>query len=167
MLQRSILYLKRKLCWWQELRRRHGGTTSLRLLGAERRPPTSDPTERHLAGRYGTLRSEVTRLTAADPDLARPLVAGLPYSRAEAVYAARDEMATTLVDVVTRRTRCHLIDRAATVVAAPGIADLLGTELGWSDTERDRQVAEYLALAAREVAAADGRTSSPSRASSV
>ena len=79
---------------------------------------------------------------------------GLPYLRAEAVYAARHEMATTLVDVLTRRTRAHLLDRAATVDAAPDVASLLAAELGWDAAERDRQLAEYLELAAKEQAAA-------------
>jgi glycerol-3-phosphate dehydrogenase len=42
-------------------------------------------------------------------------VPGLAYLRAEAVFAVRHEMATTLDDVLTRRTRAHLRDRAATL----------------------------------------------------
>ena len=75
---------------------------------------------------------------------------GLPYVRAEAVYAVRHEMATTLVDVLTRRTRAHLFDRAATVAAAPDVAQLLATELGWDAAEAERQLADYHDLAARE-----------------
>ena len=41
------------------------------------------------------------------------------------MYAARHEMATTLIDVLTRRTRAHLFDRPATLAAAPDVADLL------------------------------------------
>ena len=56
--------------------------------------------------------AEVEALVAADPSLGEPLVPGLPYLRAEAVYAVRHEMATTLDDVLLRRTRAHLLDRA-------------------------------------------------------
>ena len=62
-------------------------------------PPDGTPAA-HLAGRYGTLAGEVEALVAADPSLGEPLVAGLPYLRAEAVYAVRHEMATTLDDVL-------------------------------------------------------------------
>jgi glycerol-3-phosphate dehydrogenase len=63
-------------------------------------------------------------------------------------------MATTLVDVLTRRTRAHLLDRTATVDAALDVASLLAVELGWDAAERDRQLAEYLELADQEQAAA-------------
>ena len=49
---------------------------------------------------------------------------GLPYLRAEAVHAVRHEMATTLDDVLARRTRAHLFDRAASLAAAPAVAAL-------------------------------------------
>ena len=52
--------------------------------------PTRPPT---CAGRYGTLAADVEALIDADPALAEPLVPGLPYLAAEAVYAARHEMA--------------------------------------------------------------------------
>ena len=57
-----------------------------------------------------------------DPELAAPLVAGLPYLRAEAVYAARYEMARTVDDVLTRRTRARLLARDASAAAAADVA---------------------------------------------
>ena len=42
---------------------------------------------------------------ATDAGLARPLIDGLPYLRAEVVFAARYEMAQTVDDVLSRRTR--------------------------------------------------------------
>ena len=116
------------------------------------RRPTLGTREAHLGDRYGTLTAAIDELIAKNAELAQPLVQGLPYLRAEAVYAARHEMATTLVDVLTRRTRVHLLDREATLGAAPGIADLLADELGWDDTERRRQLADYHELVAKEEA---------------
>ena len=83
------------------------------------------------------------------------LVVGLPYVRAEAVYAVRHEMATTLDDVLARRTRVHLFDRAAALAAAPAIADLMAGELGWSTAETARQVDSYRAMCEAEQAAGD------------
>jgi glycerol-3-phosphate dehydrogenase len=108
----------------------------------------------HLARRYGSEAAEVKALIALDPSLSEPLVPELRYMRAEAVYAARREMATTLVDVLARRTRAHLHDRAACLAAAPDVAALLGRELGWSAAEVVRQVDDYRAMCAAEVAAA-------------
>ena len=86
------------------------------------------------------------------PRSGEPLVPGLPYLRAEAVYAVRHEMATTLDDVLTRRTRAHLFDRPATAAAAESVVELLAAELGWDDAERARQLADYRALVATEEA---------------
>jgi glycerol-3-phosphate dehydrogenase len=127
----------------------------LRLLGAERlETAPAGSVEAHLIGRYGSLATEIEALVAADPDLGEPLVPGQPYLRAEAIHATRHEMALTLDDVLVRRTRAHLFDRAATVAAASGVADLMAGELGWDPAERQRQLDAYLALCAREEEAA-------------
>jgi glycerol-3-phosphate dehydrogenase len=136
-----------------DARRRRCRTKRLRLLGAEGyHPPPEGTPAAHLGGRYGTLSGEVEALVAADPSLGAPLLPGLPYLRAEAVYAARHEMATTLTDVLLRRTRAHLFDRPLAVEQAPAIAAVLAAELGWDDAEAERQVADYRELAAAEEA---------------
>jgi glycerol-3-phosphate dehydrogenase len=128
-------------------------TKRLRLLGADGyvRPPEGTP-EGHLGSRYGTLAAEVQALVTADPSLGEALFPGLPYLRAEAVYAVRHEMATTLEDVLLRRTRIHLVDRPLAVELAPFVAELIGGELGWDGPTTMRQVAAYRGLAAAEEA---------------
>jgi glycerol-3-phosphate dehydrogenase len=127
------------------------------------RSPAADasPLERHLANRYGTEAPLVEALLREDPSLAAPLVPGLPYVRAEAIHAARHEMARTLDDVLLRRTRAHLFDRDATLTAAPAIARLLAAELGWDEAETDRQLAAYAERCRREVDAAATVTGAP------
>lgn len=130
-------------------------TKRLRLLGAQRGVDHNAGTHgSHLAGRYGTLAADVRALIAADPSLGEPLVDGLPYVRAEAVYAVRHEMARSLDDVLTRRTRARLFDRPATVAAAPQVAALLAGEFGWDDAETERQLQLFLAACAAEDLAA-------------
>ena len=135
-------------------RSRRSQTKHLRLFGGEGiDPPVAalEPsTHEHLAGRFGTEADTVRALVADDPHLGEPLVAGLPYLRAEAVYAARHEMAHTLDDVLSRRTRARLLARDDSVRAAPAVADLLASELGWSPSERDAHVASYRAAIATE-----------------
>ncbi len=129
-------------------------TKHLRLFGGDGVDPPVAALEpsvhEHLAGRFGTDASTVLALVAADPHLGEPLVAGLPYLRAEAVYAARHEMARTLDDVLSRRTRARLLARDGSARAADAVADLLAPELGWSPTERDEQVASYRAAVGTE-----------------
>jgi glycerol-3-phosphate dehydrogenase len=134
-------------------------TKGLKLLGAGRRSKPDGSTQSNLIHRYGTLAAEVTALASSDASLAEPLVPGLAHTRAEAVYAVRHEMALTLDDVLTRRTRARLFDRPATVAAAPAVAALLATELGWDSAETERQVAAFVALCDEEVVA--GRTAEP------
>jgi len=135
----------------------------IRLLGrGARRTPTKRLRLRgsgirgtdHLTRRYGTEAPEVRALIESNPSLAEPLVTDLPYLRAEAVYAVRAEMATTLDDVLARRTRALLLDRAATVAAAPEIAELLAPELGWSPAEVAAQVEALRGAAERNGAPA-------------
>jgi glycerol-3-phosphate dehydrogenase len=126
-------------------------TTDLRLLGAT---ATHVPSDDHLLSRFGTEAPLVAALAAEQPELARPLVRGLPYLAAEAVWAARHEQATTLADVLERRTRARLLDLRATVAAAPEVAALLAPELGWDAEEQSRQVRSFRASAAREWSAA-------------
>ncbi len=118
-----------------------------------RRRAPATPTWPTATGRVGA----IDALIAGDASLGAPLVEGLPYERAEAVHAVRAEMATTLTDVLTRRTRAHLLDRAATVAAAPAVAELLAGELGWDADETARQLAAYVALAEHEQAEARER----------
>jgi glycerol-3-phosphate dehydrogenase len=103
-----------------------------------------------LAARYGADARDVAGLAREDDSLAEPLIPGLEYSRAEAVYAARNEMACTLDDVLSRRTRARLLARDATGAAAEAVAALLATELGWDDAEQRRQVEHYRSLVTAE-----------------
>ena len=128
-------------------------TKHIRLLGADGfEEPAGDGLDAHLLRRYGTLARDLSGLIATDPDLGRPLVAGLPYVRAEAVYAGRHEMARSVTDVLSRRTRAGLLDEAASAAAARDVADLLAPELGWDAAETARQAAAYRSLVAHESA---------------
>ncbi len=107
----------------------------------------------HLARRYGGEATALMADIAEHPELAEPMVEGLPYLRAEARHAARAEMATTLVDVLSRRTRALLLDRNATRRAAPAVAADVAPLLGWDEAEIARQVAAFEAVVDAELAA--------------
>ncbi|MDQ3896080.1 MAG: glycerol-3-phosphate dehydrogenase/oxidase [Actinomycetota bacterium] len=139
-------------------------TKTLALHGSRGQDAVDDE---HLRTRYGSDAPEVAALVAADPSLGEPLVAGQPYLKAEAVYAARSEMVVELDDIFSRRTRARLFARDATVDAAEDVAALVAGRLGWSAEEQARQVERYRASveAEREAirspgpAAADRRVS--------
>jgi glycerol-3-phosphate dehydrogenase len=133
-------------------RRSRSHTKHLPLHGAQGFEHTTWP--QHLVDRYGGDAGAVVALADGDPHLCEPLVPGLPYLRAEAVYAVREEMARTVDDVLSRRTRARLLARDATGDAADDVAALLGHELGWSADEERRQAQEYRAAVERERSAA-------------
>jgi glycerol-3-phosphate dehydrogenase len=93
--------------------------------------------------------TDVLRLSEAD-HLDGPLVEGLPYRKAEAIYAVREEMATTLDDVLSRRTRSRLLGRDATAAAADDVARLIAPELGWDEDRISREVATFRAALEHE-----------------
>jgi glycerol-3-phosphate dehydrogenase len=140
-------------------RRTRCRTKKLAVIGAEGYEAPTETMEpslhAHLGGRYGTEATAVLDLVAADPDLEDVLVPGLPYLRAEAIHAVRTEMARTLDDVLSRRTRARLLARDASAAAAESVALLIGPELGWDADESARQVEAYRASIIRERTSAE------------
>lgn len=117
-------------------------TADLRLHGVGTWRPSAER-ETHLYRRYGEDAARVGALIDADATLGEAPIDGLAYLGAEFVFAAREEMATTLIDLLARRTRAHLEDARATLAAAPRVADLVAGELAWTREECARQVREY------------------------
>ncbi|MEO6988264.1 MAG: glycerol-3-phosphate dehydrogenase/oxidase [Aquihabitans sp.] len=127
---------------------RRSQTKNLKLRGAdgfEALEDSTDPLVAHLADRYGGETATLLAMIESDPSLAEPLVAGLPYVRAEAVYAARYEMARTVDDVLSRRTRARLLARDASAAAAADVALLIAPIVGLTADEVDAQVSAYRA----------------------
>lgn len=107
-------------------------------------PAGSEPSvHAHLTSRYGTEAGEIQMILDTDTRLGEPLVPGLPYLRAEATWAVRAEMATTLDDVLSRRTRARLLARDASAAAAEDVARLIAPMLGWSRDDLIREVRSY------------------------
>ncbi|HET7719299.1 MAG TPA: glycerol-3-phosphate dehydrogenase C-terminal domain-containing protein, partial [Acidimicrobiales bacterium] len=111
------------------------------------------PLRDRLVNRYGSDARVIIDMVVADPALGEPLVSGLPYLRAEARFAAEQEMVLSLDDVLSRRTRARLLARDASAEAADSVAALIAGPLGWSPDEQRRQVEQYRASVAAERAA--------------
>lgn len=93
--------------------------------------------------------AEAIQTLAQDQLLASPLHEALPYMAAEVVWAARNEMARTVEDVLARRTRALFLNaRAASDMAEP-VASLLASELGRDEAWIEAQVKIFRALAAQ------------------
>lgn len=127
-------------------------TRTWRIHGSGRRRPlpVEPSVAQHLWSRYGTDSTFVADLITADPALAEPLVPGLAYLRAEVVWAVRHEMATTLDDVLARRTRAILFDRRGALEAAPEVARLMARVLGWDETRTRSEIDKFTSLCDHE-----------------
>ena len=97
---------------------------------------------------YGSDALEIEKLIAADPALGEPLHSALPYVKAEVVWAAREEMARTVEDVLARRTRALFLNARAAIEMAPTVADILATELSWDERRKLGEIASFRELAA-------------------
>jgi glycerol-3-phosphate dehydrogenase len=120
------------------LRRRRSRVTS------DRKPTTLAPdVARRLYRIYGANWEAIAGLVADEPSLGDPVILGIDVLRAEIVFAARHEMARTLLDVLARRTHVAMLDRDQARSAARDVAQLMARELGWDDAEIARQIQAF------------------------
>jgi glycerol-3-phosphate dehydrogenase len=96
---------------------------------------------------YGTDAVAIRGLIAESPKLGEQLDGELPYLAAEVVWAAREEMARTVEDVLARRTRALFLNAKAAVRMAPRVADLMARELGYDAAWQAQQVTAFTELA--------------------
>ncbi|TGE25594.1 glycerol-3-phosphate dehydrogenase/oxidase [Hymenobacter aquaticus] len=117
-------------------------TAHLPIHGAQ---PTADHSA-HLSV-YGSDQPALRRLMTEQPELAEKLDEALEFYKAEVVWAARQEMARTVEDVLARRVRVLFLDARAALRVAPTVAALLARELGRDDAWQQQQVADFSQLA--------------------
>jgi glycerol-3-phosphate dehydrogenase len=91
---------------------------------------------------YGTDAEKILVIASESDELAKQLHPDLPYIAAEVVWAAREEMARTVEDVLARRTRALFLNSRAAIAMAPKVASILARELGkdqaWAEDEVKR-----------------------------
>lgn len=117
-------------------------TRSVRLHGAPERAGAASA-----LSRYGTEAEEISRMWASDPQTATLLDPALPFTHAEVIFAVRQEMARTVEDVLSRRTRALLLDAKAAQRSAPAVAKLLAAELGQGSDWIERETRRFIQLA--------------------
>lgn len=96
---------------------------------------------------YGTDRIEIESIIKEDPSLGELLHPRLQFTKAEIVFAARNEMARTIEDVLARRVRVLFLDAKAAIEIAPMVGELLRKELNETEEWRGQQISEFIAVA--------------------
>ena len=116
-------------------------------LDAERRAAAQRTGNRAVGDRlvfaHGSAWRSVLGLADRDPSLATPLVAGLPYLRAEVAWAVLHERACTLADVLVRRMPVAFETRDNGRVAAIDASSIMAGLLGWDSEQVRRAIDGY------------------------
>jgi glycerol-3-phosphate dehydrogenase len=96
---------------------------------------------------YGADAPSIREIARKEPALAEKLHPELPYIGAEVIWAVREEMARTVEDVLSRRTRALLLGARATLEAAPRVAELMARELKRDGDWQKRTVRDFQQVA--------------------
>ena len=94
------------------------------------------------------------KIDSSETDLSGEVLdARLPITTAQVVWAVRHEMARTVEDVLSRRTRALPLDAKVAIEMAPAVAKLMATELKLDSSWEAEQIAAFEAIARGYVAA--------------
>jgi len=96
---------------------------------------------------YGSDAPAVQDLLRANEGYDAPLHVDSPVRAGEVVWAARHEMARTVEDFLSRRTRALLLDAKTATEMAPRVAAILAAELGRDEDWAREQVLAFETLA--------------------
>lgn len=109
-------------------------TVALRVHGA------IEPNESPLTI-YGSDAENIQALINSDASLAERIHPSLPYTKAEALWSIRHEMARRAEDILARRTRMLFLNAQAAHDSAELVCELMAQELGktsdWAKTEAE------------------------------
>jgi glycerol-3-phosphate dehydrogenase len=133
---------------WTTYRHMACVTCDLRLHGYHQHPEALGS-----LGVYGSDAIKIQALIEAQPNLASRLHPDLPNIAAEVVWAAREEMARNVEDILARRTRALFLNAKAAIAMAPEVAGILAAERGLDSGWAYQQVERFQALAAQYVSA--------------
>jgi glycerol-3-phosphate dehydrogenase len=103
--------------------------------------------------RYGTRAQFVARIAAERPELAAPLAPNCPAIGAEVVHAIRNEMAHCVADFLVRRSSLIWRYPIEAEAAAPAVARIMATELGWDPAREEAELAGFVSDLKRRRAA--------------
>jgi glycerol-3-phosphate dehydrogenase len=98
---------------------------------------------------YGSDAPALLNLLEDAPQYRQRLHKDLPAYAGEIIWAVRDEMARTVEDFLSRRTRSLLLNTRASMEIAPRVAEIMAEELKQDDAWKQKQVRDYLEVAKR------------------
>ncbi len=109
---------------------------------------TANTTNGPLAA-YGSDEKNIENLMKQSPKLSEKLLSDYSYTKAQVIWAVRNEMARTVEDVLARRLRILFLDARAALAMAPEVASLMATELGFDKKWEFDQVESFKKIASK------------------
>ena len=104
---------------------------------------------RHLTDSYGMRAFTLAELCAADASLAERILPGRPETFVQVDWAVHEELATSLSDVMIRRTQLYYRDHDQGLGVAEAVAERMAERLGWDGARRNEELGRYRADVAR------------------
>jgi glycerol-3-phosphate dehydrogenase len=95
---------------------------------------------------YGSDKKDIEALMNRSPLLAEFLSESLGVVKAQLIWAIQHEMAMTIEDFLSRRTRCLLLDAVESIRIAPQVAKIMADEMGKDKKWIKKQVDEFTEL---------------------
>ncbi len=92
---------------------------------------------------YGSDALKLQKLASDNAELNEELHPDFSYKKAEIVFGIREEMALSIEDLLSRRTRILVQDAKAAMEAAPAVAAILAKEQGRDETWARNAVEEF------------------------
>lgn len=100
---------------------------------------------------YGSDIDGINQIIAEKPELGEYISESLGLIKAQVVWAVRNEMAITVEDVLSRRTRCLLLNAREAITLANEVAKLMAIELGKDDLWQKQQVDDFNRVASKYI----------------
>lgn len=125
-----------------KLPKKQQDTASLKLHGYRNQINKKEPLRV-----YGSDADAIRQMILEDPGLNKPIHPAFTYTAAEVIWAVRAEMAVTLEDVLSRRTRALILDAQSAIEAAPFVASLMAKEMNRSAEWQEEQIKEFVQIA--------------------
>ena len=100
-------------------------------------------------GVYGDDRNAIKALQTEHSELNDLLHPKYPFTKAEVVFACRNEMAMKVEDVLSRRIRILFLDARASMEMAPTVAQLMAKELRKDEAWIEQQLKDFDKLATK------------------
>lgn len=100
---------------------------------------------------YGSDEEKILDLAKQENGLNEYLSEDLKVLNAQVVWAVRNEMARTVEDFLSRRTRALLLDAKESVRMAPKVAELMAKELEYDKQWEDDQIKKFNDLATQYI----------------